>query len=665
MTPKYRPDIDGLRAVAVLAIVFFHLGIDAFGGGYVGVDIFFVISGFLITTIIAREIRDGSFTIARFYERRVRRILPALVVVLIATLGAGLVILPPEQLDELAQSALATSVFSSNFFFFAGAGYFDGPSEAKPLLHTWSLAVEEQYYILFPLLMLLIARRAGGRFTLPVGCLALASFAACALYTSSDETAAFFLIPFRAWELLIGSLLALGAVPAVHSRRFRTALAAAGLAMVLASVFSFTPLTTFPGVAAALPTLGTAAIIHAGTHGDNAIGRALSVRPMVFVGLVSYSLYLWHWPVIVYAKLYLINEMTDGENALAFVIAMLLAVLSWRFVEAPFRDRRRFGPRSRLFAGAAMVTAVVMAGAVAIVHSDGLPDRDLSGEMRAIAAVDPGWQHWKYCEELGEERNDDPELCGIGAEERSPTFLLWGDSHALAMASGINLKAMEHGKGGLIAVRTACPPLLGIDRAGRDSCRVFNDAILRRLEREPGIDTVILAARWTMAAPGTRYKEEPGSDVILEDRESGEGGNAELMERGLARTLDALQALGRRVVLVGQVPEVGFDVPSANYSARLTGRDVSDMIAPRVDEYRERVAVSSDILARARAGRAVEFLDPAPSLCDAARCRVVEEGMPLYRDDNHLSLRGNVVMAPLFDALFVPGGAEHDAQPRE
>jgi peptidoglycan/LPS O-acetylase OafA/YrhL len=658
MTPKYRADIDGLRAVAVLSIVLFHLGVDAFGGGYVGVDIFFVISGFLITSIIVRELADGSFTIARFYERRVRRILPALIVVLVATLLVGLVMLRPAQLGELAKSAIATSFFSSNFYFHSLSGYFDGPSEAKPLLHTWSLAVEEQYYILFPLLLILLKRRLNGRYRLPVVVLSVLSLGACVVTTGISETTAFFLIPFRAWELLLGSLLALGTVPPVRTYASRNLLAVGGLVLVLTSVFLFTASTPFPGAAALLPTLGTAAVIHAGSAGPNAIGRALSVRPMVFIGLISYSLYLWHWPVVVYAKQYLINEPTDAEKGMMFLAALVLATLSWKYVEAPFRDRRRFAPRARLFAGAGAVSLLVVVAAAGLVLAGGLPGRNLPEGMSGIVAADPGWQHWKDCEELGEDNNRNPELCDIGLEGVDPSFMLWGDSHALALASAVNLTAADAAEGGLIAVRTGCPPLLGIAREGRASCVEFNRAILSRLQAEDGIRTVVLAARWTLAADGERYKNEPGRAVVLTDFEASPdmpADNASLFERGLGRTLDALEQAGKTVVLVGQVPEIGLDVPASNYSARLTGRDVNQMIAPSIDEFDQRTRTARSVLDRVLSGRNVRRIEPASRLCDEQRCAVAVDGVPLYRDDNHLSLRGNVLIADLFDSVFEPG----------
>lgn len=653
MTPKYRPDIDGLRAVAVLAIVFFHLDIPPFTGGYVGVDIFFVISGFLITSIIVRELQAGNFSIATFYERRVRRILPALAVVLVATLLLGLLLLNPAQLEDLGKAAAATTAFSSNIFFFLGAGYFDGPSELKPLLHTWSLAVEEQFYILFPFILILISRYAGGRFHGWLAGLALLSFAACVLVTPQHETAAFYLIPFRAWELLMGSILALQVIRPVESRALANVLSTVGLVLMLVAVFAYDRETAFPGAAAAVPTLGTALIIYAGTGKQLFVNRLLATKPMVFVGLISYSLYLWHWPAVVYAKHFLINELTDAEKTVVLVVILLVSTLSWRFVETPFRDRRRFAPRERLFAIAAAVFGVILSANLFVVSKGGLPDRNTDASLTAELVADPGWQHWKDCEEAGE--TDLSQLCGLGADEVEPSFLLWGDSHALALASAVNLSAKRQAASGLIAVRTACAPLLRIDRPGETSCAEFNDAILQYAVDHPELETVILAARWALSTNGTRYKKESGRSVTLVDIDvTGDVafGNAQHFAAGLRRTVESLGSLGRRVVLVAQVPEVGFDVPSANYSAKLTGRDPNAMIAPTRAEYLARNDAANGVIAQLRGDHELVLVDPASLLCEEERCNVVEDGMPLYRDDNHLSLRGCVRVASLFDEVL-------------
>jgi peptidoglycan/LPS O-acetylase OafA/YrhL len=650
MVKDYRPDIDGLRAIAVLAIIFFHLDLPPFHGGYVGVDIFFVISGYLITSIILREIATGSFAIIRFYERRVRRILPALAVVLVATLAAGGLLLGPAAFAELARSAVATSLFGSNVFFLHGAGYFDGVSESKPLLHTWSLAVEEQFYILFPAVLLLIAHRAAARYTRWLAGMTILSFCAGVWMTARDPSAAFYLIPFRAWELLVGSLLALAVLPVVSTRRSRDLLAAAGLVCIGISVFTFTPSTPFPGVAAALPVLGSALVIHAGIGGQGRISRLIAVRPMVFVGLISYSLYLWHWPLVVYAKHWLINEPTDAERALILIATFALAALSWRYVENPFRDRRRLD-QTAVFRLAAVAFGVILSASLAVTWSGGLPGRDRGDDLQAIAVSDPGWQHWKECAEPARDPGAPLDLCALGRADAPASFLLWGDSHALAMASAVDLSAARNDVSGVLAARTACPPLLGIDGPGDDTCRHFNETVLAYVEADPGIDTVILAARWALSWHGTRFGAEEGSEVRLADAVGAPATNPELLERGLARTVAALERLDRRVVLVRQVPEVGEDVPSANYAARLSGRDVEALIAPTRAAYEQRTAAVHARLEAIASGQAT-VLDPGAVLCDASHCRVTLDGLPLYRDDNHLSLRGCVAIAELFDPLF-------------
>ena len=484
----------------------------------------------------------------------------------------------------------------------------------------------------------------------------IASFLLCIYATASQPTAAFYLIPFRAWELMIGSVLALNLVAPPDRRWLRESIAILGLGMMLVSIAAFTRETPFPGAAAALPTLGTALVILAGSGGASIVGRVLSIRPMVFVGLISYSLYLWHWPIVVYAKQVLINEPTDGEMAVMLLLMLVLAWLSWRFVERPFRKRDTFASRERLFAFFGIASAALLALNLAVVGLDGLPGRNTGSEFNELIVNDPGWQHWKDCEELGERDEDHPELCTIGTTDGPPRFLLWGDSHALALATAVNLSAQRKGASGLIAVRTGCPPLSGIEREGRASCTRFNDAILERIAASPELDTVIVAARWALASNGTRYKQEEGSTVELVSR-SGEieaTDQQALFAYGIGRTVRALRTAGRRVVLVNQAPEVGFDVPSANYMARLTGRDVNQTIAPTRLEYRERSGNANDVLVALAAAPGVMLVDIAAALCSAPTCRVVTDGMPLYRDDNHLSLRGNIEVSPLFDPAFAP-----------
>ena len=333
MQIDYRRDIDGLRAVAIVPVLLFHAGVPGFGGGYVGVDVFFVISGFLITQIIAREIDGGRFSILNFYERRARRIMPALMAMIAAVLIAACAVYLPGDLNAVPKAAAAATLFVSNLWYFATTGYFAGGAETKPLLHTWSLAVEEQYYIGFPVLLILVARFWPRGRTAMVAAIALVSFGWAVATQGKGDGFAFYMLPPRAWELFAGSLLALGVVPHIRAQWLRELLALAGLAAIGFAIFAYDKTTVFPGVTALPPVLGSVAILHAGAQ--TRVARMLGLSPFVGIGLISYSLYLWHWPVIVFAQ-YATDATLSGWGSVAAIAAsVLLAVLSWRFVERP------------------------------------------------------------------------------------------------------------------------------------------------------------------------------------------------------------------------------------------------------------------------------------------------------------------------------------------
>jgi len=659
MTPKYRPDIDGLRAVAVLSVLFFHMGSALFSGGYVGVDIFFVISGYLITTIIVREIGAGDFSIAGFYERRFRRILPALFVVTVITLAIGMILLDPESLENLGKSAAATALFSSNILFYSQTGYFDTAAELKPLLHTWSLAVEEQYYIFFPLLLVFIARVDTRHYLRWILALAFLSFVACVLITPSNPSAAFYLIPTRAWELFLGSFLALHLVPGPDKQILRELIAALGLVLIGYAVLVFNSETVFPGMAAAVPTLGSAMIIYAGTGGHSSVSRILGWRPVVSVGLISYSLYLWHWPVIAFTRNYFITEVPDSLYPVMLIAMFVLAILSWQFVETPFRKRTWFAQRKPLLWSSVVASLAIALAGLGFILSEGMPKRYpqvYAGNLRD----DPAWDHWDDCEDRAKQAGDAHALCEMGKPGGEPRFLLWGDSQAQSLAPGIDGLARQYGVTGIIATKAACPPLLGLERPDRrSSCYEFNRRILDILAKTPEIDTVFLSSRWALAARGVRYRGESGERVRLADVVSPENNdlpNAELFVIGLQRSVAALQRLGKQVVVVSPVPEIGFDVPSAHFIAGVTDRDLEPIISPSRQEYNDR---NSESLAEFEKLGGVLLARPESFLCDEQVCRVTADGKPLYRDDDHLSVFGSEYVARAFDATLkklVPSG---------
>jgi peptidoglycan/LPS O-acetylase OafA/YrhL len=640
MTPTYRPDIDGLRAIAVLAVLFYHSGIGFFSGGYVGVDVFFVISGYLITTIIVREIGLGKFSIAGFYERRMRRILPAIITTVAACLLIGYALLETSDFEDLARSSIANNLFLSNIYFYWQTGYFDAPAELKPLLHTWSLSLEEQYYVVMPVLLLLIARFCKQRFLLFVVPVFIVSFAACVYGMASDPSAVFYMLPTRAWELLIGSILAIATLPRLPSEGAMQGLAAIGLALVLTGILGFDDQTAFPGAYAAIPTIGTAILIYTGRAGMTLVNRLLSARLMVFVGLISYSLYLWHWPLIVYARYLKAEDLTQTEKMALIVVMIAVATLSWRFVETPFRKKKLLATRKSIFVGSLVATTtVILAGLAAIVS---LGDQELD--------------HWKACENIEERIAENRGLCRIGDDSAAPHFLLWGDSHARSWASAVNVSAQRKSKSGYLASKTACAPLLGIERQGRKKCLAFNETVFSFIEEHSEIDTVILSARWGLAAEGSRYKEEDGDPIVLIDTLATAGQpeyQHELTENALYRTVLSLQEIGKRVLVVGPVPEVGYDVPSVNHIALITNRDVNSMIAPSRSDFDIRNRNVLSTLSRLQDELHVKILSPSTLLCDDTICRVaLEGGLALYRDDHHLSTFGAKYISELFDAEF-------------
>ena len=315
---RYRRDIDGLRAIAILPVLLFHAHVPGFSGGYVGVDIFFVISGFLITGIIAREVDEQRFSLVHFYERRFRRIMPALSLMILAVLAAACWLYLPGDIEGVPKSALAATLFASNLWFFTDTGYFAGGADVKPLLHTWSLAVEEQFYIGFPILLMLVARFAARWRGLIVGAIAAISLALAIALQRDTSGFTFYLLPTRAWELFAGALLALGAIPAARARWLREALAWSGLLSVAFAVIFYTRETVFPGITALPPVLGAALLLHSAP--GTSVGRLLSMPLFVGVGLISYSLYLWHWPLIVFTE-YATDAALTGSTAIAVVTA--------------------------------------------------------------------------------------------------------------------------------------------------------------------------------------------------------------------------------------------------------------------------------------------------------------------------------------------------------
>jgi peptidoglycan/LPS O-acetylase OafA/YrhL len=451
---RHRADIDGLRAIAVVAVVLFHAGVSQVSGGFVGVDIFFVISGYLITSLLLGEIAEGRFSLAGFYERRIRRIFPALFAVLAFCMAVATILFLPRELQNFDQSLLATTFFVSNIYFYSTTGYFAAQPDSLPLLHTWSLSIEEQFYIVFPLLLSLAIGFGRRVWVWLIAALFLLSLAASIWVTNVDADAAFYLAPMRVWELMLGALLAARLLPRIEAQALRELLAIAGVALIAYAVFCFTPATPFPGSAALIPCLGAALVIYAGEDdGTSIAAKALSLWPLVFVGLISYSLYLWHWPLLVFARYWTITPLSGWQSAAIVIASFVLAALSWRYVEQPFRGKRPAIPRRILLASAATAMSVAVAFGLATA-STGWPTRFSPEILAAVHSDAHSVANDRMRATCKTQRCKD---CVLGAPA-PPTYAVWGDSHAAVLAPAIAAVAERHGTSVQLHLHTGCPP---------------------------------------------------------------------------------------------------------------------------------------------------------------------------------------------------------------
>lgn len=628
---KYRPDIDGLRAIAVLGVVLYHFDIGPIKGGFVGVDIFFVISGYLITAIIQGEVSRGQFTFLGFYERRIRRIFPALFAVLVVTLIAGVAVLLPSDLVRLGHASLATLLFVSNILFWRQSGYFDTSSEYNPLLHTWSLAVEEQFYIGLPIL-LLIVHRFGSRWlkSVLVACV-LVSLAVCVSLQAGHPSATFFLSPFRAWELLFGSLIAVGSFPRLQNRWIREALSLGALWTLLGSLCLIQAGPSFPGLWAVPPVLATATLLYTGGEGDCLVSRMLRWHPLVYIGIISYSLYLWHWPLLTFAR-YANGMESIGsiQSWLLVGVALLVAAGSYRYVETPFRKRRTEAAlpatRRQLFAGATVIAVLLAGASMSVTAGKGLIHRFEADALAFDRARSPFIPYKNDCD--GRPPDQANRKCSIGDPSSSRLVLIWGDSHALAWAPGLDAYLEELGLRGVLAVNSACPPLIGIHNPSDPDCFSANEGTFRWTEKNNPEVTIMIAAWGGYSSPDGRYS-------IFDDE--GHEGNTSTFPLALQRTVSALGRLSQRIILIGPTPGAPQDIPfKLAISAAVPPAEISEQ------EFRSGASWFWRAASGVRTGAELELVDPSPWFCGGGGgCKYLDDdGRLLYRDGGHLSLVG-------------------------
>lgn len=631
---NYRGDIDGLRAVAVLMVVLYHfLGHPNFNG-YVGVDIFFVISGYLITRIISENFSNKNFKIVDFYERRARRIMPALIVVLtVSTIMAYCLFLPRELL-AFAKSLISAVSFSSNIFFLQESGYFDMEASLKPLLHTWSLAVEEQFYLIYPLLIWGIFRYAPHRIRIILVALMFASFAANIwwVYRGSYQTS-FYMLPMRAWEFLVGALLGFGGLP-ILSDRWKHILGSIAFVILLLAFGIEFDIDRFPGVYAVAPVLGATLTIYSGQGGQNGwFNKFLALSPLRFIGKISYSLYLWHWPVYVFVSYYLLAELEEATIVSMLLLSFSLAYLSWRFIEEPWRKNKVLFTRSKIF-GATLISAILLSGLGVIgIITNGALYKFNYRTVQLSDAVIGG----KYSQiTIGGLDNN----ASLFTTKSDPIIAIWGDSHALAFAPAVEAWGKERGTNGLLIQGNNCFLPSEIPSHVRDSrhCLEMTDAALKYFASTSSIQTVILANRWAEQLGGWIKHGYSVEDAVS------------LRFASLKNIIGRLRSMGKNVVLIEQVPQVKVnyeDVPSI--LARMDLYQDNTDVRPTISDYLSDQKNMMGVYKSLEEEYPGIIFRPREVLCDKNYCSVVQGNFSLYYDDDHLSRAGAQSLLPLLD----------------
>ncbi|MHA6641359.1 acyltransferase family protein [Mesorhizobium sp. A623] len=653
MRGKHRDEIDGLRCIAVLSVLIYHAGFKAYGarllpGGFLGVDVFFVISGYLISADVLSRIANESWSLIGFYERRARRILPALFVVVAVTIPFAWWLMTPAQMENFGASARATALFGSNIFFWLDTGYFSEAIELKPLAHTWSLAVEEQFYLVLPLVIWGLVKVSQGRYLAAVSIVAAAaSFIIAQWWSVTRPAASFYLLPSRGWELLGGSLLAL-----LETKRQRpadgtlpTVASGVGLALIIGSVILVDGSMQHPGLVTIPVIVGTMLLIwFAGAAGM--VTQLLTLRHVVGIGLISYSLYLWHQPIFSFARLYSINDLLLWQRVVLIALSIPVAYLSWRYIERPFRQPGTIS-KATIWLSSAGATAAVLVWSGMTLEAQGWPER-MPPEFRHLAFVERG-----YWNDKGEEclkKN-----CRVG-DPAEPSIAIVGDSHAAMLAKSFDRFLKGTGKAAEIIADGDVYVSQYPDFYGN------LDSVLARQKEaifSANVKTVVLSSRAVLRVTNIMFDNGEGgvepSTPVFNGRTPDQ--RAEFARRIREGVLELLEA-GKRVVLVYPVPEVGWDVPVT--LAKIYARGGA-MITTSQQRYRERAGGIIALYDSIPDSSSLVRIYPEKLFCSVdlpGRCSVADAKSIFYLDDDHLSVAGsNLIVAAIQEkALDAWGG---------
>lgn len=637
----YRPEIDGLRAVAVAAVILYHAHVPFASGGFIGVDVFFVVSGYLIAGIIYADMVAGRFRLRAFFERRARRILPALFAMLAACVPAAWLLLTPSQLRGFGESLVAVSVFLSNQYFLYRTGYFGPSAQEIPLLHAWTLSVEEQFYLVLPIGLLLLMRYSS-RWLIPaLWLMGTLSFLLSVRYTTTAPLLNFFQAAPRAWEFLAGSILAVSAPQSGGSFNVSRPLAELcsliGMGLLSWSLVAYDDATPFPGIAALAPVLGTTMIIATATS-RTVVGKVLSLQPLVWLGLISYSAYLWHHPVLSF-YLAATGGRSDGvTTVLLLFLILLLAFLSWRFIEVPARDQARASARA-VWITSALGTSTAFAVGFLCYWAQGFPGR-FSVDQNLLAdsaAPSPFRAECNYSPEGGPLPN-----AACRYFESPATWAILGDSHGIEIAAALAERLRRSSAGGVLHLTaTGCQPAIGFE-SNMPGCERWLQDALDRIRVDPGVTNVVVVYRHSFYLYGSQLRDFPVLPHGEPHFRAGQNPD-EARERywqGLLAVISQLRDAGKRVWVLDPVPELGRIADWYVYNRKMTPTQIDRMRGPDRAYYEGRNSYILGRLDSLPVDSDLRRVRTADALCTAYSCLVGDGKQLFYFDDNHLSMTG-------------------------
>jgi len=638
---KYRSEIDGLRALAVIPVIFFHLGLETFSGGFVGVDVFFVISGFLITTLLLKDLKNGTFSLSNFWLRRAKRILPAIFFVIILSIPWAWLSMLPQNFSDYSLSILATLLFSSNIFFWFKSGYFSPSSEEIPLLHTWSLAVEEQFYIFFPLILLLFWKYKKKYLIIFILALSVSSFILSEFGWRYDANLNFYLTPFRIWELLLGSITAFILLEKEYKKS--NAISLLALSMIIIPFFTYSHSTPVPSYFALLPTLGTC-IFLIFSSSNIFVGKLLSSKPIALVGLMSYSLYLVHQPVLAYFRIFMIDLSQIRFAVCALLIITFLSYLSYNFIEKPFRHLKKEKTPTFLISLASIFIPLTLFSFFGYYNQGykfrfNIPDTVHDSIKRS--------ELQKLCFGKKNMHNRSDWKCELGLKNKKTSFFIFGDSHALSFLPASEYASEKMQTKIEFTGAPGCIPFFGIHSLRADqkkiNCKELNNRVFEYIKSNR-IKNLILIARWSYYTDGGYSGRDFSYLGLNKNSKKSKVNSRDAFRAGLVKTIERYNKIGVKLIFIEQVPQQEIHPLKIYLQA---DRFYSSDIAALSIDY-EKHNKLQDYVGKMFEEFNVNTINFDDILCDKRNCKVGTSSHSYYYDEDHLSVEGSNFLSDYF-----------------